>query len=235
MAGLFNFHLTKLVLLSGRHRRQTACKRRIVYLFSNMQFTENHLYHIYNRGNNQQTIFFERDHYFLFLKNVRKFIYPSADILAWTLMPNHFHFLIHANENTTAIVKQAPIQINALTEAIRLTLSSYTKTLQKQKGFTGSLFQQKTKSKCIDDSSKHYGPTTFHYIHQNAFKAGLCNKMEEWEFSSFVDFLNLRAGSLCNKEMAISLLSLQMEKFYEESYSVIPNSDLQFIMKAGIE
>ena len=198
-----------------------------------MQFAENHLYHIYNRGNNQQTIFFERDHYLLFLKNVRKFIYPVTDILAWSLMPTHFHFLIHANEKTIATVKQAPIQINALTKAIRLTLSSYTKALQKQKGFTGSLFQQKTKSKCIDDGSKDYGPTTFHYIHQNAFKAGLCIKMEGWEFSSFPDYLNLRTGSLCNKELAMSLLGLQMERFYEESYSVIPDSDLEFIMKAG--
>lgn len=198
-----------------------------------MVFVENNLYHIYNRGNNGQQIFFEREHYLLFLKKVRKFIYPCADILAWSLMPNHFHFLIHANEKTAAIIKQSPIAINALTEGIRLTLSSYTKALQKQRNFTGSLFQQKTKSKCIDDGSIHYGPTTFHYIHQNAYAAGLCSKMEEWEFSSFLDFLNLRAGSLSNKELAVILLGLQMDHFYEESYSVIADSELKHILKTG--
>ncbi len=198
-----------------------------------MVFVENNLYHIYNRGNNGQQIFFEREHYLLFLRNVRKFIFPHADILAWSLMPNHFHFLIHANEKTTAIIKQSPIEINVLTEGIRLTLSSYTKALQKQRNFTGSLFQQKTKSKCIDDGSIHYGPTTFHYIHQNAYEAGLCSKMEDWEFSSFHDFLNLRTGSLCNKELAVILLGLQMEHFYEESYSVIADSELKHILKVG--
>jgi putative transposase len=96
-----------------------------------MQFIENHLYHIYNRGNNQQTIFFDREHYLLFLKNVNRFIPPHADILAWCLLPNHFHFLIHANEQSSVVVKQNPIKINAVTEGIRLTLSSYTKALQK--------------------------------------------------------------------------------------------------------
>lgn len=198
-----------------------------------MLFTEGNLYHIYNRGNNQQTIFFERDHYLLFLKNVQKFLRPHADILAWCLMPNHFHFLIHANEHSCMTVKQNPIIINALTEGIRLTLSSYTKALQKQRGFTGSLFQQKTKCKCIDDGSIHYGSTTFLYIHQNAYRAGLCNKIEDWEFSSFPDYIGLRNGILCNKILAFKLLDLDPERLYEEGYKVIPDSELAHILKPG--
>ena len=66
-------------------------------------------------------------------------------------MPNHFHFLIRANSFSTRIVKEGTIKINALTEGIRMLLSSYTKAIQKQESLTGNLFQQKTKFKCVDD------------------------------------------------------------------------------------
>lgn len=48
-----------------------------------MQFFENELYHIYNRGNNKQKIFFKPENYLFFLKKVRKFFQPHCDILAW--------------------------------------------------------------------------------------------------------------------------------------------------------
>ena len=62
-----------------------------------MQFESNHIYHIYNRGNNSQRIFFNRDNYLFFLKKVKRYIYPYADILAWCLMPNHFHLMVYVN------------------------------------------------------------------------------------------------------------------------------------------
>ena len=198
-----------------------------------MLFHENHLYHIYNRGNNQQQLFYHRDNYLLFLQNIRKFILPTTDILAWCLMPNNFHLLIHANEKTTEIVKKQPLAINAVTEAIRLTLSSYTKALQKQQNFTGSLFQQKTKGKCIADGSVNYGPTTFHYIHQNPYTAKLVTNIEDWEFSSFRDYLGYRNGDLCNKELAQKLLDLNFKTLLVETYQVIPVEQMSLILKTG--
>ena len=61
---------------------------------SNMIFEPNHIYHIYNQGNNRQRIFFNRENYLFFLKKIREHILPFAEILAWCLMPNHFHLII---------------------------------------------------------------------------------------------------------------------------------------------
>ncbi|MEO6539737.1 MAG: hypothetical protein ABIN74_02055 [Ferruginibacter sp.] len=191
-----------------------------------MQFEQSNLYHIYNRGNNKQTIFFTRDNYIYFLNKVKKYILPNCDILAWCLMPNHFHFLIHANTNTINLVKEAPLKINTLTEGLRLLLSSYTQGINVQLGRTGNLFQQKTKSKCVFDGDENYGHTTFHYIHQNPFKANLVSKMEDWEFSSFVDYAGLRKGTLCNMELAAFLLDLRMENFLKDSYAELPDDSL---------
>ncbi len=65
-----------------------------------MQLTEGYIYHIYNRGNNKRPIFFSDENYLYFLKGMQKTIALSCDILSWCLMPNHFHFLIHANSDS---------------------------------------------------------------------------------------------------------------------------------------
>jgi len=60
-----------------------------------MQFESGHLYHIYNRGNNSQKIFFNRENSLFFLKKKKKYVSPYTDILAWVLMPNHFHLMVY--------------------------------------------------------------------------------------------------------------------------------------------
>ena len=195
-----------------------------------MEFFKNELYHIYNRGNNQQKIFFKPDNYIFFLKKVRRYILPYCDILSYSLMPNHFHFLIHSDERTIAKKTIRTQAKNVLSEGIRLLLSSYTQAINKQNQFSGSLFQQNTKAKPIVKGSRNYDLTVFHYIHQNAYRAKLVEKMEDWEYSSFVDYCGKRNGNLCNKELTIKLLGLNMKTIYEDSYRQIGYDDINNIL-----
>lgn len=50
------------------------------------------VYHIYNRGNNGETIFPEERNYGYFLQLYEKYISSIADTFAYCLMPNHFIF-----------------------------------------------------------------------------------------------------------------------------------------------
>jgi putative transposase len=59
-----------------------------------MDFVNGQIYHVFNRGNNSQTVFYNRENYLFFLDKIRKSILPHADVLAWCLMPNHFHLMI---------------------------------------------------------------------------------------------------------------------------------------------
>ena len=59
-----------------------------------MHFEQEEAYHIYNRGNEKQPVFFSEKNYLFFLQKVRIEWMPFSDILAYTLMPNHFHFII---------------------------------------------------------------------------------------------------------------------------------------------
>jgi len=63
-----------------------------------MQFSLGSIYHIYNQGNNRQKIFFTIENYEFFIRKVRIHLLPYADILAWCLMPNHFHIMVEVKE-----------------------------------------------------------------------------------------------------------------------------------------
>jgi REP-associated tyrosine transposase len=206
-----------------------------------MQFIDRGIYHIYNRGNNKQPIFFNDNNYLHFLKKVSKEIAPHCDILAYCLMPNHFHFLVQVRSLLAQAFKQIDIkesisqngrismqsERHPLSSAIGILLSSYSQAVNRQNGTTGSLFQQKTKAKFLD--SINLGLTVFHYIHQNPIEAGLVQRMEDWEFSSFRDYAGLRSGTLCNRELAFELLLLDRETFYEESYKAIEEKEMRDI------
>ncbi|MDB5014704.1 MAG: transposase [Daejeonella sp.] len=195
-----------------------------------MHFTPNNIYHIYNRGNDKQMVFFKRENYLYFLKKVRKYVLPHCDILSYCLMPNHFHIVVYTDERIEEPFNNQ-ITKNKLSEGIRLLLSSYTKGINVQEGKTGNLFQQKTKAKCITDNfSKNYPEVCFHYVHQNPRTAKLVSKLEDWEFSSFKDYAGLREGTLSNQELAFELLNLSKIDFYEDSYNVIlSDADLTLI------
>ncbi len=191
-----------------------------------MDFFAQELFHVYNRGNNQQKIFFKPENYLYFLKKVRIYIQPYCDILAYTLMPNHFHFLIYADKRTMATKNIGGKEKNVLSEGIRNLLSSYTQAINKQNNTTGSLFQQNTKAKAIAFGSPFYNIFYLNYIHQNSLKAKLVKKMEDWAYSSFPDYCGIRNGTLCNKELAIKLLNIDMKTFYDDSYKSLNDDDL---------
>ena len=192
-----------------------------------MEFFEGELYHIYNRGNNKQKIFFKPANYVFFLKKVRNFLMPQCDILAYCLMPNHFHLLINADNRTIGTRLIANQQKNVLSEAVRILLSSYTLAINKQNETTGSLFQQNTKAKCLAKGNNNYGYICMNYIHQNPMKAGLVKRMEDWEYSSFNDYCGNRSETMCNKELASQLLDLNFDTFYDDSYRLISDLDVE--------
>ncbi|NJN43209.1 MAG: transposase [Flammeovirgaceae bacterium] len=187
-----------------------------------MQFVEGCFYHIYNRGNDKRRIFFADRNYVFFLEKVRKYIMNNSDVICWCLMPNHFHFLVQANEQSVKYIRESPLKINALTEGIRMLLSSYTKAIQKQEQITGNLFQQKTKSKLVDQYIDH----AFHYIHQNPIRANLVKKIEDWPWSSFTEYSNPVKNPICNREIASNFVDLNTEQFVRDSYSLIPDNFL---------
>ena len=176
-----------------------------------MKFTPGNLYHVYNQGNNRQEIFLSDEDYLIFLRLIRTLILPRAEILAYCLMPNHFHIMLYADERVEKEIQQGGILIDSLTNGIRKLLSGYARIFNKKYGKSGSLFRQKTKAKNLSENvvadstlpAPDYYSACFNYIHHNPLEAGLVNDLKDWAYSSYPDFLDLRNGSLCNKQLAL--------------------------------
>ncbi|MEQ1798785.1 MAG: hypothetical protein ABL872_12590 [Lacibacter sp.] len=171
-----------------------------------MHLIAGEFYHIYNRGNNKQLIFFIDDNYLFFLKKIREQLLPVADIVAYCLMPNHFHILIRATEESIKERKSfGGKSMQEFAYRIGVTLSSYTQAVNKANKTIGSLFQQKTKAKLlaeeINNRKVSYLEHCFFYIHQNPLTAGLVKQLSDWKFSSYLDYSERRNGTLCNKKL----------------------------------
>ena len=149
-------------------------------------FQSGNFYHIYNRGNNRQNIFFERDNYLHFLHLMREYLAGNGvDILAYCLMPNHYHFLVH-------------LQDENLSGAMHRLSVAYTKGINKRFNRSGSLFQGRFQSIHVNDPD--YLIHLSRYIHLNPVKAGFVEQAEEWEFSSYSEYAGLRSGTLPKME-----------------------------------
>ncbi len=199
-----------------------------------MNFEKDRLYHVYNQGNNRKNIFFDRNNYQLFYHKMGEFISPYADIIAWCLMPNHFHLMILVNEvelfyekktkrplRNSLALKSNLLKKRTLNESIGILLRSYTRSINAEHDFTGSLFRQTSKANAINSfkglqpnfwkskiaifnmlPENQYPQICFNYIHHNPVKAGLVSKDIDWEFSSARDYSNLRSNGIVKKELA---------------------------------
>jgi putative transposase len=198
-----------------------------------MHFEKGNLYHIYNQGNNRQKIFFSRENYIFFLQKIKTHILPFADILAFCLMPNHFHLMVEVNEvevgvgiKTGGATQSRTPSFNTFQKSIGILLASYTRAINKQNNSTGSLFRAKTKAEClnlfkpiapayfntssgtiinIEKPEFQYPLVCFNYIHQNPVKANMVKEPAAWEFSSARDYAGLRESGIVNLEKAREL------------------------------
>ncbi len=108
-------------------------------------------------------------------------------------------------------------------KAIGDLLAGYTRAINKEKGWTGSLFREECKAKdgWIDEfvtltkngkddfrflRDNNYAYRCFCYIHENPVKSGMVKISTDYPYSSARDYAGLRKGSLCNLEMGRNLV-----------------------------
>lgn len=66
----------------------------------------------------------------------------------------------------------------------------------------------------------------FTNTHQNPVKAGLVKRLEDWPYSSFIDYAGIRKGSLCNQLLAEERIGINKNNFIRQSYDEI---DLELV------
>ena len=92
---------------------------------------------------------------------------------AYCLMSNHFHLLIREREESVG-------------ETVKRIASSYVYYYNRKYGRDGHLFKERFKSEPVNDMA--YFTVLLRYIHQNPVKAGIVERVKDYEYSSWGEF-----------------------------------------------
>lgn len=147
-------------------------------------FPEN-FYHIYNRGNNRERIFFKDENYRFFLQKFDDYLRNFLDIYAFCLMPNHFHFLVKLKTDLPGFENLEGVKNhrNPVSQGFSNLFNSYSEAINKQEQRTGSLFQKNFKKKLIKDESSLL--RIICYIHRNPVHHNYTDDFENYKWSSY--------------------------------------------------
>lgn len=134
--------------------------------------SETGIYHVMVRGNNKSTIFVVNEDYQRFIQIINQVKdIGGFDLYAYCLMDNHAHLLI--KETTTMNISDIMKRIN-----IRYAMWHNYKYRR-----VGHFFQGRFKSEPVENEA--YYVNVLRYIHQNPLKAGLCQEIGDYEWSSY--------------------------------------------------
>jgi REP element-mobilizing transposase RayT len=150
------------------------------------------IYHIYNRGNNHENVFYEERNYHHFLRLYARYVLPVADTYAYCLLRNHFHFLVRiktteeqeAYQETQRVQNQTHrVKVRRPSQQFSNLFNAYAKAINRAYERTGSLFENPFGRVLV--SSDTYFCRLITYIHQNPQKHGFVDDLREWPFSSY--------------------------------------------------
>ncbi|MCK9351294.1 MAG: transposase [Candidatus Paceibacterota bacterium] len=132
------------------------------------------IYHVINRGNGRQTIFKQEEDFLLFeslLEHAKEFIVDMR-IIAYTIMPNHWHLVLQ------------PRKDGDLALFMHWLTTTHTRrhyALNEVIG-GGHLYQGRYKSFLIDTDS--YFLSVIKYVERNPVRAKLTERCEDWQWGS---------------------------------------------------
>ena len=149
-----------------------------------------HYYHVLNRGNAKQQIFFDESDYRMFesvlLLGIKKF---GIDVYAYCVMPNHFHLVLKTLSDG---------EMGRFMQWITLTHTSWVHAKNNSVGY-GHIYQGRYKSFIIEDDE--YLKAVLRYVEQNPLRAGLVESLETWAWTSF--FKRKHSAEKLSKFLAI--------------------------------
>jgi putative transposase len=126
---------------------------------------------VISRGNARQTIFHDSQDFERFSRLVRRAgqAIPMR-VLAWCLMPNHFHFVLR------------PRRDGDLGTWVHWLLTTHTRYHQHRYATSGRIWQGRFKAFPIQ--ADDHLLTVIRYVERNPVRAGLVNRSRDWPWSS---------------------------------------------------
>jgi len=150
-------------------------------------YAPGYYYHLYNRGAHREPIFHEQDNYFFVLREMKRVSRAyKLTIIAYCLLPNHYHFLVRQDGDAPA---------GSLPQHV---FNSYSKAYNKRYCHSGTLFEGPYRVHLVD--SQLYLLHLCRYIHANPVRHGLVARIEEWPYSNYPEWIGAREGIMVDRE-----------------------------------
>lgn len=133
------------------------------------------IYHVMLRGVDRQQIFDERNDYEKLLQLLKK--QKEADgfkVYAYCIMSNHVHLLLKEGAKS-------------LSGSIKVISASYAIWYNVKNDRVGHLFQSRFKSEVVETPGSLL--RVVRYIHRNPVKAGICQSVSHYKYSSFPEYI----------------------------------------------
>ncbi len=145
------------------------------------EYSETGIYHVFFRGINRQHIFEESADYTKFL-DVLETLHNELNIkiYAYCLMSNHVHLIIKEQN------------IGDISRFMSRLLTKYVMWFNYKYKRSGSLIANRYKSKPVDVDE--YFLPLIRYVHQNPVTAGLVERIEDYKWSSYNDYIAKNSG-----------------------------------------
>lgn len=167
------------------------------------EYAPDSYYHLYNRGVGKQDIFADAMDYHVLLSYLKSALgtkegnsdkrrlnfCKELDLLAYCLMPNHFHFLVYQ------------YQEKAIAKMMQSVMTAYVRYYNKRHGRVGTLFQGVYKGLLVSNDAHLIHLSR--YIHLNPSELGY--DFRTYEYSSLPYYLGDKQASWVKPERILSL------------------------------
>ncbi len=194
-------------------------------------FAANQYFHIFNRGIGkmdilkealypQRTVLYGEDRP-LRSRYVPKSLPEGAySLLSYCLMPNHFHFLIRQNSEFSLSKLWAKV------------FTSYCMYFNKKYDHVGALLQSKFKAVTVTSDAQLLWLSS--YIHNNPLTANLVSNLQDWQWSSYLDYMDLRQGTLVDKNFILKIFNYNLRQYenfvYETGSKIRERKELEHLL-----
>lgn len=183
-------------------------------------------FHIMTQGINKEKIFNTNENKRKYIKLIYK-NNEGIDIIAYCIMDNHAHILVKIDN------------IEDMQKWMKKTNIGYAIYYNQTNNRVGYVFRDRYKSQVIKNDKHLY--TCVDYIHENPVKANICNKKENYEFSSYISKYKANQNAVKRAVAQIFNKSIEQldknEKYQDSEFKFIEDEkeDKEEICKRVIE
>ncbi len=154
---------------------------------------EGAFYHVTARGNERKNIYSAQRDYQKFLEYLREAEKKYGIVVhGYVLMTNHYHLLIQTPETN-------------LSRAMHHINGAYTNYINIKKKRSGHLFQGRYKSLLVDKDS--YLIELSRYIHLNPVRAGIVQRPEDYNYSSYPAYISAKTDDVVSTELILGMIA----------------------------